>query len=144
MVVTPTSCQRRVEFNVSPWHIAILLLAALFILGPDRLPAAAAWLGRLIRNVRQYADDTRTHLRSELGEDYDKFREPLEQLNSLRRFDPKRAVTSYLFDDAPASQIFDGHSARGNGSEQPKTEAPPPVKPRLQPGEQPPFDSEAT
>jgi sec-independent protein translocase protein TatB len=131
-------------FNVSPWHIAILLLAALFILGPDRLPAAAAWLGRMIRNVRQYADDTRTHLRSELGDDYDKFREPLEQLNSLRKFDPKRAVTSYLFDDGPASPMSDGHSARGNGSEQPKTEVPPQARPRLQPGEQPPFDAEAT
>lgn len=133
-------------FNVSPVHIAILLLAALFVLGPDRLPSAAAWLGRSIRRVRQYADDTRTHLRSELGDDYDKFREPLQQLNSLRSFDPRRAVTSYLFDDAPPpNPVADGSSSRtnGNGNGQAKTEAPP-EKPRLQPGEQPPFDSEAT
>jgi sec-independent protein translocase protein TatB len=131
-------------FNVSPVHIAILLLAALFVLGPDRLPSAAAWLGRAIRRVRQYADDTRTHLRSELGEDYDKFREPLQQLNSLRSFDPRRAVTSYLFDDAAPSPTSDGSSSRSNGSEQPKAAAPPPEAPRLQPGEQPPFDAEAT
>lgn len=131
-------------FNVSPVHIAILLLAALFILGPDRLPSAAAWLGRTIRRVRQYADDTRTHLRSELGDDYDKFREPLQQLNSLRSFDPRRAVTSYLFDDTepPLSPIADGSTPRTNGNEQRKPQAS--ETPRLQPGEQPPFDTEAT
>lgn len=130
-------------FNVSPIHIAILLLAALFVLGPDRLPSAAAWLGRTIRHVRKYADDTRTQLRSELGDDYDKFREPLQQLNSLRNFDPRRAVTSYLFDDAPSSQVSSMDSPGSNGSEKPKTEATPP-KPQGLPGEQPPFDTEAT
>src|SRR5438270_39772 len=108
-------------FNVmSPTHIAILLVVALFILGPERLPSAAAWLGRAIRRVRQYADDTHNHLRSELGDDYDRFREPLEQLNSLRRMDPRRAVTSYLFDDVPAKPLPDLDLAP-NGSEAPRT-----------------------
>jgi sec-independent protein translocase protein TatB len=128
-------------FTVSPEHIVILLLVALFVLGPERLPTAAAWLGRAIRQVREYADDTRTQLRSELGEDYDRFREPLEQLSSLRNFNARSAVTNYLFDDTATPAFAEPFPHRANGSDKPRGEVPPP---RLNPGEEPPFDSEAT
>jgi sec-independent protein translocase protein TatB len=132
-------------FSVSTAHIVILLLVALFVLGPERLPSAAAWLGRATRRVRKYADDTRNHLRSELGSDFDQFREPLEQLNTLRSFDPRRAVTSYLFDDAPAKPVSGAGAARTNGTDATKPDvAPPTPPPRLQQGEEPPFDAEAT
>jgi sec-independent protein translocase protein TatB len=133
-------------FSVSLLHIAILLIAALFILGPDRLPEAARWLGRTIRQVRQYADNTRDHLRSELGEDFEQFREPLEQLNTLRGLDPRRAVTNYLFDDKPADPLS-RFSSNSNGDEpHTMTNGAGSVTRQepLRPGEEPPFDADAT
>jgi hypothetical protein len=41
--------------NLSWAHMLVLLMAALFILGPERLPQSAAWLGRTIRQVEDFA-----------------------------------------------------------------------------------------
>ena len=55
-------------------------LVALFVLGPERLPAAAAWLGRRLSQVRSLADKARQRLHDELGPEFDELREPLAQL----------------------------------------------------------------
>ena len=55
-------------FDSVGWgEILVLVVAGLFILGPERLPSAAAWLGQTIRQVRQYATGAREQLRNELG-----------------------------------------------------------------------------
>lgn len=90
-------------------HLVILLIAGLFILGPERLPQAAEWLGGAVRRVRSFATDTQQQFRSELGDDFEQWREPLQQLNSLRGLDPRRAVTQYLFDEGPGA-----HDATGS------------------------------
>jgi sec-independent protein translocase protein TatB len=36
-------------------EVLVIVLAGLFILGPDRLPGAAAWLGQTVRQVKGYA-----------------------------------------------------------------------------------------
>lgn len=79
-------------------EILILLVAALFILGPERLPEAAAWMGRSVRKVRDFATGARQQLKDEMGPEYEEFRKPIEDLRGLRNFDPKRAVTQHLFD----------------------------------------------
>ncbi|TCO52301.1 twin-arginine translocase TatA/TatE family subunit [Actinocrispum wychmicini] len=88
--------------NLSLEHMLILLLAALFILGPDRLPGAARTIGRTIRKVREYATTTRDQLKSEMGPEFDELRRPLQDLAALRSFNPRSAVTNYLFDDTTA------------------------------------------
>lgn len=80
-------------------EILVLVVAGLFILGPERLPAAAAWLGRSVRKVREYASGAREQLRNEMGDDFDELRKPLQDLQQLRNFDPRRAVTKHLFED---------------------------------------------
>ncbi|MEV0696970.1 Sec-independent protein translocase TatB [Saccharopolyspora sp. NPDC050389] len=118
-------------------HLAVLLLAGLFILGPEKLPQAAAWWARTMRQVRGYAVDAKTQLRSEFGDDYRSIREPLEQLREplrqlgdLRNLDPRRAVANYLLDDAGRNAVPAAISA-------PQQRIP-------RPGETPPFDVEAT
>ena len=44
-------------------EILVLVVAGLFILGPERLPSAAAWLGKTMRQVREYATGARDQLR---------------------------------------------------------------------------------
>ncbi len=80
-------------------EILVLGIAGLFILGPERLPDAAAWVGRSLRKVREFATGARDQLKNELGPEYDEFRKPLEDLRQLRNFDPKQMMANHLFGD---------------------------------------------
>lgn len=103
--------------SIGMWEILVLLIAALFILGPERLPDAMAWVGRSVRKVREFATGARDQLREEMGPEFDEFRKPIEDLRSLRNFDPKRAVTQHLFDgDEDPLGLNDDGSARGSGA----------------------------
>lgn len=146
-------------FDSVGWgEILVLVVAGLFILGPERLPSAAAWLGRTIRQVREYATGAQTKLRNELGPEFDELRKPLEDLRGLRTFNPRTAVRRTLFDDDP--DPFGMNALRSNGSgngirggtgtsdttSSTAPAAPPAAKPveRLAPDERPPIDPDAT
>ena len=120
-------------------EILVLIVAGLFILGPERLPSAAAWAGKAIRQVREYATGAREQLRGELGPEFDELRKPLEDLRGLRDFNPRTAVRRTLFDEPSAAVKPNGY-AGPNGS----SAAVPPAAPRLTPGERPPIDPDAT
>lgn len=51
-------------------EIPVFVVAGLFILGPERLPDAAHWLGNATKQVRDYATGARHHLRTELGQEH--------------------------------------------------------------------------
>lgn len=77
---------------------------ALFVLGPERLPTAAAWAGKAIRQIKAFATGANEQLRNELGPEFDQLREPLaelraplQELRALR--DPRAAVMRHLFND---------------------------------------------
>jgi sec-independent protein translocase protein TatB len=119
-------------------EILVLVVAGLFILGPERLPSAAAWVGRTTRQVREYATGARDQLRRELGPEFDELRKPLEDLKGLRDFNPRTAVRRTLFDDD--EPVKPNGYAPTNGT--PMT-APAPAAP-LTSGERPPIDPDAT
>jgi sec-independent protein translocase protein TatB len=124
-------------FDSIGWgEILVLVVAGLFILGPERLPSAAAWLGRTVRQVREYATGAREQLRAELGTDFDELRKPLEELRGIRDLNPRRMVTRHLFDD-------DDVKPNGYPTPSPYPAPPPPARP-LSPGERPPIDPDAT
>jgi sec-independent protein translocase protein TatB len=128
-------------------EILVLVVAGLFILGPERLPSAAAWLGQTVRQVREYATGARDQLRRELGPEFDELRKPLEDLRGLRDFNPRTAVRRTLFDDSsdagPVPPVKpNGYPLNGSSSSPPSAE---PVAPAaLNPGERPPIDPDAT
>ena len=104
-------------FDSVGWgEILVLVVAGLFILGPERLPSAAAWLGRSIRQVRQYATGAREQLRNELGPEFDELRKPLEELRGLRNFNPRTAATQALFGDDQPGVKPNGFAPGPNGS----------------------------
>ncbi|TCK26505.1 Sec-independent protein translocase protein TatB [Pseudonocardia endophytica] len=132
--------------NVGWAEILVLVVAGLFILGPERLPEAARWLGSAIKQVRDYATGARDHLRKELGPEFDQLQQPLNDLRGLRDFNPKRAITRTLFsDDEPVKP--NGYATTANGT--PASVTPPapngaaPQKP-LGSNERPPIDPDAT
>ena len=150
--------------NVGWGEILVLVVAGLFILGPERLPEAAAWLGKTIRQVKDFASGARDQLRNELGPEFDELRKPLDELREplrdlrgLRDFDPRRAVVRSLFDsdqsrDQPTTKPNGFATGPGTPSNPPAVQsavpppaALPPAPPRpLAPGEPPPIDPDAT
>ncbi|MGI5127622.1 Sec-independent protein translocase protein TatB [Pseudonocardia sp. CA-107938] len=128
-------------FDSVGWgEILVLIVAGLFILGPERLPSAAAWLGKTIRQVREYATGARDQLRNELGPEFDELRKPLEELRGLRDFNPRSALQRSLFDDEPPAVKPNGHTPGPNLTKPPA----PPVDEALAPNERPPIDPDAT
>jgi sec-independent protein translocase protein TatB len=133
-------------FGLSMEHLLLLLVAALFILGPERLPAAAEWLGKTVRRARDFTANAHEQVRSELGPEFDELRKPLQDLNSLRNIGVNTAVVRYLADDnSAASPSAAGPAANG-------TQGPPASTDRLlphpdqvpSPGPRRSFDEEAT
>ncbi|NKQ58550.1 Sec-independent protein translocase subunit TatB [Amycolatopsis sp. K13G38] len=119
-------------------HILILVVAGLFILGPERLPQAAAWLGKTVRQVREFVSGAQQQLRDEMGDEFEEFRKPLQDLRELRSFDPRRALTAHLFDGDtdPLDLTGTGITPATNGHTAPRD--------RLAPGQPPPTDPDAT
>jgi sec-independent protein translocase protein TatB len=130
-------------FNIGWAEFLVLVVAGLFVFGPERLPEAAAWLGRAVRQVREYATGAREQLRSELGPEFDELRKPLEDLRGLRGFNPRRAMTRHLFDDFEKFDDFEERPVKPNGYAAPPGGHMPMDRP-LQPGERAPFDPDAT
>ena len=141
--------------NIGWPELLVLVLVGLFVLGPERLPAAAAWVARTVRTVRDYATGARDQLRSELGPEFDELRKPLEDLRSVRDLDPRRAVRQHLFTDPPADGTWSGSPTPGTPAPAPSSDPSPapvtPTAPRpaadrrpLGPGEIAPLDPDAT
>src|SRR5690606_4361665 len=142
----------------------ILLVAALVILGPERLPGAVRWTTQSLRQIRDYASGATAQLKQELGPEFDELRKPLADLNELRTMTPRSLVTKHLLngDDSvlrdleksvPTTQDLYGadpygkssHGASGGpgsganpGLRKPSMEKP------LARNEQPPIDPDAT
>ncbi len=130
-------------------EILVLIVAGLFILGPERLPAAAEWLGKSIRQVKQYASGAKEQLRGELGPEFDELRKPLEELRGLRNFNPRTAATNALFgDDTPVKPSGFGTAPQsvtnGNGSGGIDMMKPAAAPEPLAKNERPPIDDDAT
>jgi sec-independent protein translocase protein TatB len=138
--------------DISWGEVLVLIVAGLFILGPERLPGAARWLGKTVRQVREYATGARDQLQSELGPEFEELRKPLQDLSKLRNFDPKRVVTQHLLDATGGYDPRDdlringgSNGVKPNGYTGVSNE--PAVQPQqrpLSPGERPPFDPDAT
>jgi sec-independent protein translocase protein TatB len=68
-----------------------LLVVALLIFGPDKLPAVAKDAAQMLRTVRNLAKDARSQIKTELGPEFTDF--DLDSLN------PRSFVRKNLFDD---------------------------------------------
>ncbi|WP_336658540.1 twin-arginine translocase TatA/TatE family subunit [Leucobacter sp. USHLN153] len=74
----------------------VILVIAMFVLGPDRLPMYARKLGELVRNVKHMADGAKDRLKDEMGPDFDDV--DWRQLDP-RQYDPRRIIRDALLED---------------------------------------------
>ncbi len=77
-----------IDFNAS--EIVILVILAIIIFGPDKLPGLARKAARVLNYVRNIANDAQGKLRAELGPEF-------SELN-FSDLNPKTLVTSTLLD----------------------------------------------
>lgn len=80
-------------FGLSMEKLFLIGIIALFLIGPDRLPAYSAQLGRLIRRLREMASGAKGRMRDELGPDYDDV--DWKKLDP-RQYDPRRIIREAL------------------------------------------------
>lgn len=144
-------------FSSVGWgEIFVLVVAALVILGPERLPGAIKWTTGSIKKVREYATGASNQLRDEFGADFDDIRKPIQQLNELRGMSPRSMITKHLLDgdDSVIRDIEElGRQTKDdiNGAVKPSAKMykpdmskPGPAKPALDPQSPPPIDPDAT
>lgn len=81
--------------------IFIILLIALFVLGPEKLPHYAQKLGELVRAVKRMTDGAKDRLRDEMGPEYDDV--DWKQLDP-RQYDPRRIIRDALLEDEREAQ----------------------------------------
>lgn len=79
--------------NLQGGEIIILLILAIMILGPSRMPEYAAKLARAVRGLRDLADGARTQIKREMGPAFDDVN--WSQLDP-RQYDPRRIVREAL------------------------------------------------
>lgn len=99
-------------------EIAVIVVVALLVFGPEKLPEVAKQAGGFVRTLRQMADNAKNDLGREFGQD-------LTDLD-LRDLDPREVVRRTFLDDTDTTPAATKETRI------------------LRPGETPPFDPEAT
>ncbi|MFI5593596.1 Sec-independent protein translocase TatB [Amycolatopsis sp. NPDC051758] len=98
--------------GLSPEHLLVLLVAALFILGPERLPGAIATVRKTAQRAKDALANAHEQISNEIGPEFEQLRKPLGELNQLRTLDPRTALTRFVLEPSAA---------------EPPTPAPPPA-----------------
>jgi sec-independent protein translocase protein TatB len=104
-------------FGIGLPELVVIMVVAVIVFGPDRLPDFARQAGRMVRQIKAFADNARDDIRAELGPEFADF--------ELTDLDPRNAVRKYV------SDVWD------------EDDGPRPQRP-LETGEVPPYDSDAT
>lgn len=112
-------------FDVGFWEILLILVLALVIIGPERLPAAARQAGYFVGKARRYIEGVRSEVESEL--DVGEFKRMLHnqevQINELQQ--QLKTGVDGLKADLPSSDTLKGQASHSLHDEQvaPETSA---------------------
>lgn len=82
--------------------IFVILLIALFVVGPDKLPLYAKKLGEFVRSIKRMANGAKDRLRDEMGPEFDEV--DWKQLDP-RQYDPRRIIRDALIEDEREAQV---------------------------------------
>jgi twin arginine-targeting protein translocase TatB len=123
-------------FDINGWEFVILVIAALLVIGPDRMPEYAAKLAKLVRQVRGMADTAKEQLREQMGSEFDDV--DWKQYDP-RQYDPRRIVREALMDDGSD----DGETPSSDDAQAGGFKAPSSFK-RHDPDKPTPYDEDAT
>lgn len=87
---------RGVSFGLTFDKLLIILVIAVILIGPERLPGYAAQLARLVKTLRGFAAGAKERMREEMGPEFDEV--DWRKLDP-RQYDPRRIIREALVDD---------------------------------------------
>jgi sec-independent protein translocase protein TatB len=126
-------------FGINGGEFIVLLVVALVILGPERLPHYAEQLAGLVKSARRFAKGAQAQMREELGPEFDDI--DWQKLDP-RQYDPRRivreALTEAWDDDEPTTKKTTP-PAKGGGLDLGKKSSEPAAAPAPVP-----YDEDAT
>jgi sec-independent protein translocase protein TatB len=143
-------------FDISPFELLALIVIAILLFGPDKLPQAIQGVARTLRQFREFTRNAQADLKKELGPEF--------QDLDLADLHPKNFVRKNLLgdglsaDDMGMRELRDitdslngeirgtGDSLKRQFADEPTVDVPPAraSSPRLSAGERPPYDADAT
>lgn len=136
---------------MGPLELIALVILALLLFGPDRLPEVIQKAAGALRRVRQFSDSAQEDIRSQLGPEYQDL-----ELGDLH---PKTFVRKHLLEDGDLGlpdirselsglrEAFEPDAETRGKTPEPSTrtaDPPPGSGASPPPGKLPPFDTEAT
>jgi sec-independent protein translocase protein TatB len=136
-------------FDIGLGEVAVLIVAALFVFGPDRLPQVVAQAARTLRQLRTLAAGARADLNEAIGPELRELN-VLSDLGEIRDLSPKVMLNKAMFgaDDKlsePVAEATDGALAPAADGAATEGAAPSLTKPVVAPAPPPTaFDADAT
>ncbi|MGW1376758.1 sec-independent translocase [Streptomyces sp. NPDC002446] len=158
-------------FDIGPLELVAIVVLAVLVFGPDKLPKVIQDVTGVIRKIRAFSDSAKEDIRSELGPEFKDFEfEDLKPKNFVRKhvlekdeygfkelqeirngFDLKQEMAEVTDAVHGRESASSAASASGSGpsltKESPAASGRPDLvkKPAVtEPGERPPFDADAT
>jgi sec-independent protein translocase protein TatB len=99
--------------NLDPAKLLVILVIALVVLGPERLPAVARQIAGLIRELNRVRDQVRDEVRSAL---------PDVDLPKIPKIPSARSAIAGLFEENNPSRARDTKNGDGNDRAQQKAD----------------------
>ncbi|KAM9864014.1 twin-arginine translocase TatA/TatE family subunit [Leucobacter sp. BZR 635] len=81
--------------------IIIILVIAMFVIGPSKLPEYTKKLSDFVRSIKRAADGAKDRLKDEMGPEFDDV--DWKQLDP-RQYDPRRIIRDALVEDEAEAQ----------------------------------------
>jgi sec-independent protein translocase protein TatB len=122
-------------FDINGSEFLILLVVAVFVIGPERMPEYAAKLAKLVRQLRDMADMAKEQLREQMGSQFD---EVDWRQYDPRQYDPRRIVREALMDNGTVESQPPPTREQAGGFKAPSSFK------RQDPDKSTPYDEDAT
>ncbi|HET7430342.1 MAG TPA: sec-independent translocase [Nocardioides sp.] len=101
-------------FGVGLPELAVIAFVAVLVFGPDKLPDFARQAGRMVKQMRTFANQARDELRDELGPEFADL--------DLRDLDPRAIVKKHIME---AMNEADAEEALAKATPLPHDQPPP-------------------
>lgn len=92
-------------FGIGPVELLIIIVIALVVVGPERLPEMLHQVGVGVGKLRKMVNDLRDQARTELGDDYDNFEQMSRQLRDLNPRRQIQELSRSLLDETGMSKV---------------------------------------
>lgn len=119
--------------------LLVILVIAVFVVGPERLPNYAAKLAQLVKSLKQMASGAKDRMRDEMGPEFDEV--DWKKLDP-RQYDPRRIIRDALLEDENTPEARRARAAKASAERQQKRDAEAPSAPATPTTMA--FDEEAT